>query len=115
MSIKMKKVIIFLLLIAAIGASAQTAATKIKSKSALADSIWLNRGAIEVSPIQTGNGSDTIRSIDYKFHSNRDTLSSMTIEINSYNKNGGLLATDFITVPQTLYSRWKALITPLDA
>ncbi len=110
----MKNTIIFLLLIAAIGAKAQTA-IKIKSKSPLADSIWINRGAIEVSPLATGNGADTIRSIDYCFSPARDTLGNFIIYVASYNKVAGLVLTDRLFVSQALYSKWKVLINALDA
>lgn len=104
--------IIILLLIAAIGSHAQT--IKIKSKSVLADSIWVVRSAIEIAPTPTGSGSDTIRSIIYQISPGRDTLGSMSIQIYSYNKSAGLIATDYITASQTLYSRWKSLITAID-
>ena len=108
----MKKLLTILILFAAIRSNAQI--IKIKSKSILADSIWINRGAIEVAPLPTGNGSDTIRSIDYKIYPSRDTLQTMTIQVSSYNKNAGLIMTDYVQASESLYGRWKPIITAID-
>jgi hypothetical protein len=110
----MKKLITLLLLIAAIGINAQTT-VKIKSKSALGDSILINRGALEVTPLPTGSGSDTIRSIDYKLSPTRDTLQTMIVQITSYNKNAMVIQTDYLPVQQSLFTKWKVLINALDA
>lgn len=110
----MKKIFTLLLLIAAIGANAQIL-IKIKSKSALADSIWINRGAAETPPIPNGSSTDTVRSWDYKLCPNRDTLQIMNVIVNYYNKSGSLMMTDYLQIPQSLFNRWKVLLNALDA
>jgi hypothetical protein len=110
----MKNLIIILLLVVTTGINAQTT-VKIKSKSALGDSILINRGALEVTPLPTGSGSDTIRSIDYKLSPTRDTLQTMIVQITSYNKNAMVIQTDYLPVQQSLFTKWKVLINALDA
>ncbi len=107
----MKKSIIILLLFAAIGSSAQT---KIKSKSALADSIWLNKGAIEIQPFLTTSDSIMVRSMDYKFTALRDTTNVINIEVRLYDKNAGYISSAFLTASGSLFLRWAGLINKLD-
>lgn len=108
----MKTYFTFLLLLAAIGSSAQ--AIKIKSKSTLADSIWINRGALEVMPFLTGSDSTVVRSIDYNFSPQRDTSQSFTIQVRLYDKNAGYISSSFITAPGTLFLRWLQILNKID-
>ncbi len=108
----MKKYLTFLLLIVAIGVQAQT--IKIKSKSVLADSIWINRGAIEVMPFLTGSDSTMIRSVDYSFSSKRDTLLPFVIELRMYDKNAGFVSASVLSAPGNLFLKWAAIITKID-
>jgi hypothetical protein len=104
--------ITFALLIAAIGLQAQ--AVRIKSKSTLADSIWINRGAIEVQPFLTGSDSTTVRSIDYIFHPNRDTLLNLNVEVKMYDKSATLISSTYIIAPGNIFLKWTALINKVD-
>lgn len=108
----MKKYLTFLLLLVAIGSNAQT--VKIKSKSALADSIYINRGALEVIPFLTSSDSTMVRSIDYCFRPNRDTLQAFQIEVRMYDKNAGYIASTFSSAPANLFLKWLGLITKID-
>jgi hypothetical protein len=109
----MKKLIIFAFLLAAIGAHAQL--TKIKSKSALADSIWLPKGARECQPIIVTTYGDTARSFYYNVDFGRDTTSTVTITPMVFNKQGTQLRIETLTMPGASYRKWGLLIVPLDA
>jgi hypothetical protein len=108
----MKKYLTLVLLIVAIGAHAQT--VKIKSRSALADSIYINRGAVEVVPFVTGADSTMIRSMDYTFNPRRDTLQNFNVEVRLYDNNAKYVQSSFFSVPGNLFLKWQAIITKID-
>lgn len=108
----MKKIITLVLLIAAITANAQM--TKVKSKSALADSIWLPKAGLEINPIIISAQGDTARSIDYVIHPSRDTTASFAVDVRYFNKSGAQITSYSAAITPSFFAKWTALITKLD-
>lgn len=108
----MKKAILFLFLVAAIGANAQV--SKIKSK-ALGDSIVLrNRGCAEMTPIVVSATGDTARAFDYSVTFMRDTTANVSATVELFDKKGSLLTTVNLSFSATAYRKWALLLTPVD-
>jgi hypothetical protein len=107
----MKKYLTFLLLIATISVQAQT--VQITSK-ALGDLIWINRNALEIVPFATGADSTIIRSIDYRFTAQRDTLQQFNIEVRMYDKNASYIASYNMVAPGSIFLKWAGIVNKLD-
>lgn len=108
MVLNMKTYLTFLLLIAAIGSNAQIL-VKIKSKSALADSIYINRGASELVLFVVNATGDTARSMDYSFSATSDTLLTTKVEVKLYDKRAGCINTASIIMPDGQFNKWTVL------
>lgn len=109
----MKGLVTLAFLLAAFGAHAQF--TRVKSKSALADSIWLPKGAREMQPIVVNTHGDTARSFCYVVDFSRDTTGMTTIQPSVYDKYGNLLKGEYLLMPGSNYKKWGLLIVPLDS
>jgi len=108
----MKKLIIIPLLIAAIGAFAQTSngSTFVSSIAVPGDHFWLPKGARELAPIAVlpGTGAtDTLRSYDWSYPMTRDTSQAniVQITINFYNRNGSYVSGNLMSVANIQFSQ----------
>jgi hypothetical protein len=110
MVLNMKNIIIIILLFAAIGSKAQT--TKIKSFEG--DSIYIQKGARNISKIVVSNDRDTARSILYRFYPSRDTTSFMNVEIQFFDKTGSYINSNALPFSDPLFTHWSLLINRLD-
>lgn len=99
-------------MIVAIGAYAQQS-TKVKSR-VLADSIWVPKGARECTNIVVTPKGDTARSVYYEVSFKRDTSLTSYISLSYYDKNGGLITQDNVSVPGAVYTKWNIFVTLLD-
>jgi hypothetical protein len=109
----MKKYLTFLLLIAAIGANAQTM-IKVKSKNlTLNDSLWMPKYGQEIVNIPANALGDSVRSVDILAHITSDTTINIQLELRYYDKSGSLLTTVKKDMPASVYSKWTALQTKL--
>lgn len=110
--LNMKTYLTILFAIAAISVQAQTM-IKIKSKSAIADSIWMPKYGQEIMNITANAQGDTVRSIDYLIHVTSDTTVTFPVQINYYDKNGTIMTTVSKQMPANVYLKWTALETKL--
>jgi len=109
----MKSIIIFLLLIVAIGVKAQTAVT-VTSK-ALGDQIVLQPGSFEVTPIIVTLQGDTARSLSWVSNSiQRDTTQAFSVIVVVYDKKGVVLNSSNTIVPASTYAKWALFLNKID-
>jgi hypothetical protein len=108
----MKTYLTFLLLIAAIGVNAQTM-IKVKSKSALADSIWMPKYGQEAVFITVTPLGDTVRSVDYYMTITSDTTLVAPLQIRYYDKTGAVLSTVQKQMPAGTFLKWTLLETKI--
>lgn len=106
----MKKNLVLVLLMIAIGANAQT---KVKS-TALADSIWIVKGGYEISPTVVNLAGDTARSAIYNITFSRDTTSIPITTIMLFDKHGGQIVSLTQSADANTYENWASLIPFLD-
>lgn len=108
----MKKLIVFMLLMVAIGAKAQSL---IKVKTYLGDSVWAVKGAKILTPIIVEATGDTARSAIWCIGPiSRDSTSNTSINVLFYNKSGGLIYTKYLNVSESAYTKWSGLFTAID-
>lgn len=108
----MKKLIILALLVAAIGANAQVL-VKIKSKQ-LGDSIYINRGAAELTSFVINANGDTARSFDYSINCSRDSLSQTALQINIYDKRAAQIGITYLSMPDPIFTHWLLFYNRID-
>lgn len=107
----MKRSIILILLIAAIGAKAQTS----RIKSYLGDSITVIKGYKQLTPIVITITGDTARSILwYTGNISRDSTAQTSINIMFFDRNANVLGTKNIGIAESAYGKWSGLFTAID-
>jgi len=107
----MKKLIILLLLIVAIGAEGQT--TKIKSY--LNDSISVVKGYRQLAPIIVTINGDTARSYLWTVSPiSRDSTAITSIFLTLYDRNANPLVSKNIIISESTYNKWSGLFTAID-
>lgn len=107
----MKKSVVLILLILAIGAKAQTS----RIKSYLGDSITVIKGYKQLTPIVITITGDTARSILwYTGNISRDSTAQTSINIMFFDKNANVLGTKSLGIAESAYGKWSTLFTAID-
>lgn len=107
----MKKIIIFLLLIAAIKVNAQN----IRIKSYLGDSITVVKGYRQLTPILVTMTGDTARS--YTWYTGpilRDSTANTCINLMLFDRNAQVVGIKSLSISETTYTKWSSLFTAID-
>lgn len=108
----MKKVLFILLAFVALSANAQTR----KQSSALADSIVMQQGAIEIEPVIVNAQGDTARSLNWTaFDLHRDdTTAGCQTYVQCFDKNGKSIAQFNCPIPASVVNVWGVDPSPVD-
>lgn len=103
-----------MLMVVATAAFSQNTITKIKSK-ALGDSISVQRGSLEITPIIVTANGDTARSMGwYTTSVARDTTIGFNAVITLYDKTAQPIAVVSQQVPGQVFTRWLLFLNKVD-